>query len=114
VGAGRALELMLRARIVDPEEALRLGLVHELADDAVARATDIAAEIAALPRTSVRSIKAAVYRGLEGPLAAGLTMESGYYQETVLADVSRDLMSAYLAQPESERRAWLSRGAATS
>jgi enoyl-CoA hydratase len=114
VGPGRALELMLRARVVDPEEALRLGLVHELADDSVVRATEIAAEIAALPRTSVRSIKAAVYRGLEGPLAAGLTVESGYYLETVLADASRDLMSGYLAVPEAERRAWLSRAATSS
>jgi enoyl-CoA hydratase len=110
VGAGRALELMLRARVVDPEEALRLGLVHELADDSVARATEIAAEIADLPRTSIRSIKSAVYRGIEGTLAAGLTVESGYYQETVLADASRELMSAYLAEPEPERRAWLLRG----
>jgi enoyl-CoA hydratase len=114
VGPGRALELMLRARIVDPEEALRLGLVHELADDSVTRATEIAAEIAALPRTSIRSIKAAVYRGIEGPLAAGLTIEGGYYQETVLSDASRELMAAYLAQPEAQRREWLSGGSATS
>jgi enoyl-CoA hydratase len=113
VGSGRALELLFRARIVDPHEALQLGLVHELSDDSVARATEIAAEIAALPRTSVRSIKAAVYRGVDGPLAAGLTVESGYYQETVLSDACRELMSAYLAVPEPERRAWLSRTVAT-
>jgi enoyl-CoA hydratase len=115
VGAGRALELMLRARVVDPEEALQLGLVQFLADDAVSHAVDIAAEIAALPKVSVRSIKAAVYRGIEGPLALGLTVESGYYQETILSDASDELMAAYLAVPESERRSWLERrGPATA
>ena len=37
-----AIEFVLRSRVVRPEEALALGLVHELADDAEARATEIA------------------------------------------------------------------------
>lgn len=34
IGAGRAIEFILRSRIVDPDTALSLGLIHELADDA--------------------------------------------------------------------------------
>jgi len=107
VGPARALELTLRARVVDPPEALRLGLVHELADDAVARATEIAAEIAGLPASSVANIKAAMYRGMDAPLAAGLTIESANFQNTMLTEAARDRMGAYLEQPERERRAWL-------
>lgn len=110
VGLGRALELTLRGRVVDPAEALRLGLVHELAEDAVARATRIATEIAALPATSVASVKAAMYRGMEAPLAAGLDIESGYFQETMLSDAGSGRMRAYLDQPEPLRRAWLEPG----
>jgi enoyl-CoA hydratase len=110
IGPGRALELMLRARVVDPEEALRLGLAHEVASDAVARAVQVASEIAALPATSVASIKAAVYRGLAGSLAVGLDIESGYFQETMLSDAARERMRGYLDIPEQERRAWLDGG----
>src|SRR6185503_4599045 len=49
IGAGRAIEFILRARVVRPEDALALGLVHEVADDALARARTVAGEIAALP-----------------------------------------------------------------
>jgi enoyl-CoA hydratase len=107
VGPARALELTLRARIVDPPEALRLGLVHELADDAVARAIQIATEIAELPATSVADIKAAMYRGMDAPLAAGLALESGNFQNTMLSEAARERMRTYLDQPEHERRAWL-------
>jgi enoyl-CoA hydratase len=107
VGPARALELTLRARIVDPQEALRLGLVHELAADAVARAIQIATEIAALPGTSVASIKAAMYRGMDAPLAAGLAIESAAFQTTMLSQPARERMRAYLDLPEAQRRAWL-------
>src|SRR4029434_11151869 len=49
VGLAKAIEFVLRSRVVRPEEALSLGLVHEIADDALARAREIGAEMAALP-----------------------------------------------------------------
>jgi enoyl-CoA hydratase len=107
VGPARAVELVLRGRIVNPEEALRIGLVHELAEDAVVRAVTVAREIAALPATSVAACKAALYRGLEAPQAAGLEIESGYFAETMLSDAGRESMRAYLAEPTARRRAWL-------
>lgn len=107
VGPARALELTLRARVVDPAEALRLGLVHELADDAAARAVEIATGIAELPASSVANIKAAMYRGMEAPLAAGLAIESAAFQNTMLSPAARERMRTYLDRPEAERRAWL-------
>src|SRR6185503_2125959 len=49
IGAGRAIEFILRSRVVKPEVALSMGLIHELVDDAVARAKEVAAEVAVLP-----------------------------------------------------------------
>jgi enoyl-CoA hydratase/carnithine racemase len=102
-----AVEFVLRARMVDPPEALRLGLVHEVADDAVARALEVASEIAALPGTSTAAIKGAVHRGLDTNLTSGLAIESGYFLETMLSDAGRERMAEYVSVPEPQRRDWL-------
>jgi enoyl-CoA hydratase len=44
VGEAKALEMILRGLTFGAEEAHRIGLVHELADDPLARALEIAAE----------------------------------------------------------------------
>jgi enoyl-CoA hydratase len=110
IGQARALEMTLRGRVVDPPEALRLGMVHEVADDATARAVQIATEIAALPASSVANIKDAIYRGIDAPLADGLVIESENFQNTMVTSAARELMRDYLDQPESERRGWLGAG----
>jgi hypothetical protein len=44
VGEAKALEMILRGLVVNAAEALRIGLVHELAADPLARALEIAGE----------------------------------------------------------------------
>jgi enoyl-CoA hydratase len=107
IGAGRAIEFILRSRVVPPEEALALGLVHELADDALARARAIAAEIAAFPPLAVGRAKHAVYTGGDTHLAAGLDVEGSAFLETMLSEDGLRAMQAYLAVPYEKRRAWL-------
>ena len=102
--------MTLRGRVVDPGEAARLGMVHELADDAVARAVQIATEIAGLPATSVAGIKDAIHRGVEVPLADGLAIESENFQHTMVSSAARELMRDYLDRPEAERRRWFGAG----
>lgn len=53
-----AQELCLTGRLVDAAEALRLGVVHEAADgDGVARALELAGEVASHPRAAVLETK---------------------------------------------------------
>ncbi|MDX6698669.1 MAG: enoyl-CoA hydratase [Solirubrobacteraceae bacterium] len=63
-----ARQLVLRARLYEPPEALELDLVDELAapDDVVPRALEVAAELAALPHFAYGEIK----RQLRGPAIA--------------------------------------------
>jgi enoyl-CoA hydratase/carnithine racemase len=63
VGLLRAKELLLTGRWVEADEAVALGLANELAEDARQRARDLAAELAALPRRSVRATKRALELG---------------------------------------------------
>lgn len=58
VGHAKAMELLLTGATVDALDALRLGLVSEVVDDALAEAVDLAARIAETPAHAGRSIKA--------------------------------------------------------
>ncbi|WP_235399155.1 enoyl-CoA hydratase/isomerase family protein [Sphingomonas sp. SRS2] len=71
IGLARANEMVLTARAVAAEEALRIGLVSRAADtdDALpGAALDYARELAALPPLAYRAIKDAVHRGLESSM----------------------------------------------
>ena len=114
IGLARAIEFVLRSRIVRPEEALVLGLVHEVADDALARAREIAAEMAQLPPLALAMAKRALYDGFDTHLQAGLRIEDSAFLETMLSDDGLSAMRAYLAQPYEKRRAWLEGGVASA
>jgi enoyl-CoA hydratase/carnithine racemase len=55
VGDRRTLELSLTGRIFDGTEAAALGLVHEVADDPLARAAAVAESVASASPTAIRS-----------------------------------------------------------
>lgn len=107
MGAGRAIDFLLRGRIVPPEAALALGLVHECADDALAHARALARDMARLPPRAVARMKHAVYAGSDTHLAAGLAMEAADFLDTLMSDDGLAAMRAYLAQPLEARRDWL-------
>jgi enoyl-CoA hydratase len=109
IGTGRAIEFVLRSRVVRPEEALALGLVHELADDALARAQEIGQEIANFPPLAVARAKHAVYTGSDTHLGAGLDIESADFLETMLSDDGLLAMQTYIDLPYDQRRDWLER-----
>jgi enoyl-CoA hydratase/carnithine racemase len=113
VGLAKAIEFVLRSRVVRPEEALALGLVHELADDALGRAQEIGAEMATFPPLALAMAKRSVYDGFDTHLQAGLRIEDSAFLETMMSDDGLAAMKAYLAQPYEQRRAWLERPVAS-
>lgn len=110
IGAGNAVEFCLRGRIVSPERALEIGLVHEVADDAREHATELARELAAMPPVALAMVKRSVYAGSELPLAGGLVVERDACFVTRLTDDAIRAMEAYVALPLDERRDWLEYG----
>jgi enoyl-CoA hydratase len=109
LGAGKAIDFILRGRICRPEEALELGLVHETAPDALARARSLAAELARLSPIALAEIKRAVYRGSDVPLDAGLAIESESFMATMFSAEGLAAMREYVALPLEKRRDWIER-----
>lgn len=93
VGQARALEMVLRGRTVDPEEALRLGLVHELTDGKpLLRAREIAREFLAMSPKALAHIKRLIRREAEGPLADGLAMERTLFLDLLVSEEGLERM----------------------
>jgi enoyl-CoA hydratase/carnithine racemase len=107
LGAGPALDFILRSRIVSPDKALELGLVSEVADDARARALQVAESLARQSPAALAAAKHSVLRGASLPLSEGLRVEADAFLATMLTDEAAATMADYAATPHDERRAWV-------
>ncbi len=97
IGASRAWELMLTGRIIDSEEADRIGLVSRVVPDGtvVDAALETAALIAANSPWGVRMTKEVAWSQLEvGSLQAGIDLEN---RTQVLSSFTADMQEAMTA-----------------
>jgi enoyl-CoA hydratase/carnithine racemase len=95
VGPARAKELILRGRRFDAAEAQAIGLVAEVADDALARALEIAAELAALPPLALRTAKATIDLAAESSREAAILMEQLAYGMLAQTPDTQDAVTAF-------------------
>ena len=107
LGHGRALEIMLTARTVQTEEALRIGLINRLApaDGLLSEAIRLAHEIAALAPLAIRACLQAVTKGTELPLQEGLALEADLFAGLFATQDMREGTRAFL-----EKRAPIFKG----
>ncbi|WP_037585229.1 enoyl-CoA hydratase [Stenoxybacter acetivorans] len=82
VGKFQAMRLLFTGCMVKAPEALRMGLVSEMVADGetVARAVEMAQEIAKMPPIAIAQIKEVVLSGMDLPLDAALTLERKAFQ----------------------------------
>jgi enoyl-CoA hydratase len=106
VGLARALDWVLRGRIVPPEVALQLGLVNEVVDDAPTRALELAEEIAMLPPMSVANAKRALYLGADTNLQAAYEVENMNWTEVMQSDDAKVALKTFLDVNPASRRDW--------
>lgn len=67
MGVAKTMDFLMRQRIIGAEEALSLGLVHEVtaAGELMVRALALARELADGPQVAMRLLKRAVYNAAE-------------------------------------------------
>lgn len=96
-GYESALE-MLTGKVVSAEEALRFGLINRVvpAAELIARAEDLAREIAQLAPLAIRACLEAVTQGNQLPLAEGLAVEAKLFASLFDTDDVREGTSAFL------------------
>lgn len=107
IGQGPALDFMLRSRTVSPEGALELGIVHELADDARARALEVAHGLVRQSPVSLAAAKRSIIEGANLPIAEGLRIEAEEWLKTIVTDIAMEKMRDYVAQPFEARNDWV-------
>jgi enoyl-CoA hydratase/carnithine racemase len=99
-----ARQLVLRAELFGPEVALELGVVDELAapDQVLPRALEVAGELAALPRSTYRTVKAQFRRDAYAEI------------ERVLSGEAEAMQGGWLAEETTSAAAAVLRGSRTS
>ncbi len=98
VGRDQALDMILRARKIDGEHALRIGLVHELHPIAElkAAAASLASELAAMPPRAVAGVLRCVVGAGEAPLDEALAEERRAVLDCSGSSDQREGMRAFL------------------
>ena len=90
LGEAKALEIILRGLTFDGAEAHRIGLVHELADDALARALEIAAEWDTRGAEGIAYAKRLTRAALDRPVWEGLADERQGFGEVMRTASARE------------------------
>ncbi len=85
VGLGRALDLILTGRIIEPDEALAWGLLTEVVEPGrhLERALELAERIASFPQETLRSDRRSAIEGSTLPLAESLRFEAEVGRESL-------------------------------
>lgn len=102
IGLGRALDLIFTGRHVPAEEALQLGLVNRLAEDALAAAKELAAQMLKNAPVALGLAKEAVVRGLDVTLNQGLEIEADLFGIVSTTEDMKEGTSAFLEKRAAE------------
>lgn len=111
LGLARAMDFLMRKRIVTAEEALALGLVHEVVapDELEGAAQALALELASGPQVAMRMLKRSVYSAADQTWAAALEDIAARTAITDHHPDTREGVAAFREKRAPRFNAWLER-----
>lgn len=106
VGMGRALELIITGKVIDAQEAYRIGLANEVVPkgQSLARAIEMAQFICTLPQPALRTDKEAAIRGFGESLDEGLRIEAEKFLDSIYAPETMEGLKQFNERLHPDRR----------
>lgn len=104
VGPARAKELILTGRVFSGEQALSYGVVEEVHEDPVARAHELAAQLATKSGRALRQAKELIDLAAHVPLSEGLDAEQRVVASLIGGEEQRQAVAARHAELRRESR----------
>jgi len=106
LGYAHAMDILLTGRMLDADEALRMGLVSRIVEreDLRAAALDVALRIAGNGPLALRTIKESVLRGQDLPLAEAYELESILGEEVFVSAEAAEGLAAFAQRREPSFR----------
>lgn len=105
IGEAAALAFVIQGSVVGARRALELGLVHELSNDPVAKAVEIANAIARFGAEGVAAAKRLVRESLDRPLAEALIEERRSFARVLhSSDAAMEAMRRFVETGADIRR----------
>jgi enoyl-CoA hydratase len=99
-GLGVAKDLILTGRVVDAEEALRIGLVNGVHDPALEKAREVAALLASKSPVALAAAKRAVNHALQGDQVDNLEREADEFGTLFASEDAHEGMTAFVEKRE--------------
>ena len=98
VGKGLAMELLLTGKMIDAQEAYRIGLVNKVvpAEELMQAAEEMANEIIANGPIAVQLVKDAVYIGTELPLEAAIEYGHKNVVTSIATEDAKEGLTAFI------------------